>query len=99
MSMLTWREMVKIEPQLEQLLAATRRLDTGLESFCGVTAWCGFGGRPGLKMRMYHMVGFGSSKPELRTREAYELATKKLYAAIPPCRGCACVEEEELRCA
>jgi hypothetical protein len=95
-----WEDMVKVEPALTRLLkevVAADHHDTRV--FCGVTAWHGSGGRPGFKMRMYHTVGFGSSNVQLRTREAYEVALEKLYNALPPCRGCACVEEEELRCA
>jgi hypothetical protein len=95
-----WEDMVKIEPALARLLKDVEAADRhGIRAFCGVTAWHGSGGRLGLKMRMYQLAGFGSSNAGLRTREAYEVALEKLYNALPPCRGCACVEEEELRCA
>jgi hypothetical protein len=51
--------------------------------------------RPGFKMRAFRLVGFSCANPELRT-DAYETALEKLYAAFPPCRGCACLAEEEL---
>jgi hypothetical protein len=94
-----WDDMVKVEPALARLLKDVVVADHHhTRVFCGVTAWHGSGGRPGLKMRMYQLAGFGSSNADLRTREAYEVALEKLYNALPPCRGCACAEEE-LRCA
>jgi hypothetical protein len=94
-----WDDMVKVEPALTRLLREVMVADHhDPRVFCGVTAWHGSGGRPGFKMRMYQLAGFGSGNAALRTREAYEVATEKLYNALPPCRGCACAEEE-LRCA
>lgn len=94
-----WRELVRIEPGLDRLLADVRKSDTGQGRFCAVSAWHGYGGRPGFKGRMYQLAGFGSSRPELRTMAAYDTALKKLYGSLPPCRGCACVSEEEVCCA
>jgi len=92
-----WEALVQIEPRLATLLREVETADTGEKrSFCGVTAWHGSGGRPGFKMRAFRLVGFGCSNPELRTRDAYETVLEKLYAAFPPCRGCACLAEEEL---
>jgi hypothetical protein len=92
-----WEELVRIEPRLATLLKEVEAADAGEKrSFCGVTAWHGSGGRPGFKMRAFRLVGFGCSNPELRTRDAYETVLEKLYAAFPPCRGCACLAEEEL---
>jgi hypothetical protein len=91
----TWEDLVRAEPRLARLqedVAAADRL-TASSIFCAVCAWHGSGGRPGLKTRMYRLVGFGSSNPDLRTRRAYEVALETLYASLPPCRGCACGEE------
>src|SRR5262245_12732284 len=96
---MNWKALVKTEPRLGKLLDDIEAADSHLtRSFCAVTAWHGSGGRPGLKMRMYRLAGFGSANPELRTREAYELATQTLYGALPPCRGCACVIDDDWRC-
>jgi hypothetical protein len=92
-----WEALVRIEPRLATLLREVEAADTGEKrSFCGVTAWHGSGGRPGFKIRAFRLVGFGCSNPELRSRDAYETALEKLCAAFPPCRGCACLAEEEL---
>jgi hypothetical protein len=95
-----WEELVRMEPRLATLLKEVKTADSrATRSFCGVTAWHGSGGRPGFKMRAFRLAGFGCFNPELRTREAYETAMEKLYSSFPPCRGCACVAEEEVECA
>jgi hypothetical protein len=92
----TWEDLAKAEPRLERLLAEVRKADDGASRFCGVTAWHGCGGKPGLKMKAYRLTGFGAHEPSLRTMRAYEVATETLYGALPSCRGCACIEQEEL---
>jgi hypothetical protein len=90
----TWNDLVRTDPRLAGLLIEVRQLGATAPRFCGVSAWYGYGSRDGgVKARLYRLAGFGSNKPELRTREAYEVALETLYAALPPCRGCACVAD------
>jgi hypothetical protein len=59
--------------------------DPGGKSFCAEQLW-----HSRYKSRVGGLVGFNarSSHPEVRTREAYELACDVIREAMPPCRNC-----------
>ena len=89
----TWDALVAAEPRLADLLAEARRErpdDDG--RCCANEAWFGWRGRPGIKPRLVRLVGWHaeSSDPALGTVDAYDLAYKTIYAALPDCAGCGC---------
>jgi hypothetical protein len=92
---LTWRDLTKAEPRLERLYADVRQIkdDKSKPAFCANFVWYGYGKYRGhsLKERMYYLVGFMAANPELRTMDAYDIAYRKLYDALPDCRNCGCI--------
>jgi hypothetical protein len=85
-----WEDMVIVQPKLERLfveISTTRYL--GGPSFCAEQLWA-----KRFKPRLAWLVGCyaHSDDPRMHTMAAYDRAFEKLYAALPPCRGCACVE-------
>jgi hypothetical protein len=50
-------------------------------------------GERGFESQMTKLVGFYARNrhPELTTMEAYDVAGKKLYDALPRCRNCGCL--------
>jgi hypothetical protein len=86
----TWDGLVAIEPRLNQLLDEATHADSSTPHFCAVAAWYGYNDGIGFKGRMYRLVGFRAHDSRLQTMQAYEIATQKIYSALPPCRGCAC---------
>ncbi len=88
----TWDGLVMIEPRLGQLLDDASHAGSSDPRFCAVAAWYGYDDGVGFKGRMYRLVGFRAHDPRLQTMQAYEIATEKIYGALPPCRGCACNE-------
>jgi hypothetical protein len=86
---LTWRDLTKIEPRLVALYQEIRTIKDNGESFCANALWYGYASL-GFKDRMSRLVGFTADDPRLRTMEAYGVAYKKLYEALPNCRNCGC---------
>lgn len=86
---LTWRELVRREPRLAELLREAKAVDDSDPHFCANLVWYG---RGGLKERLCRLVGWEAEKddPVLRTPEAYDLAYEKIYNALPDCRDCDC---------
>ncbi len=91
----TWQDLVEREPRLAELRIAAERVRPPADaSFCANAAWYGYGGQIGLKPRLLRLVGWGaqSHDPVLRSCDAYDLVTEVLYALLPDCRGCGCVD-------
>jgi hypothetical protein len=92
---ISWRELTRIEPGLEDLYeyAKSVRDDPGKPSFCANAVWYGYGPYRdiGIKRELIWLVGRNRPDiPELQTHEAYDLAYKKIYWALPGCRNCCC---------
>ena len=92
---LTWAEMCVIKPRLSRLLREIQRVrdDGQSEYFCRNKRWYGWPPRDddGYKSEMHALVGFYAARPELATSQAYDVAYRTLYRALPPCRGpCGC---------
>jgi hypothetical protein len=88
MDKLTWRELVKIEPELGVLLKEIRQVkDLGGPSFCANQIWYSQ-----YKERLCRLAGWEAQKddPRLRSEAAYDLAYDKLYYTLPDCRNCNC---------
>ena len=94
--LLTWDEIVKLEPRVGELYRDVRKArdDKSKPSFCANAVWYGYRGHPGFKHRVEQLVGFETGPkqldPRLRTMEAYDLVYQKCYKALPNCRNCAC---------
>jgi hypothetical protein len=85
--------LARLEPRLLDLLAEARAHHRNRDPvFCANAVWCGYGGfRPGLKARLCRLVGWTAERGgDLRTSEAYMIAYRTIYQALPDCRRCLC---------
>jgi|SRR6516164_7432782 hypothetical protein len=81
-----WDDLVAAEPGLDRLYTTiVGTTDPGGRAFCAETLW-----HTEFKPRLLFLAGFRAQNPRLRNRMSYEVALDRLYAALPPCRGCAC---------
>lgn len=94
---ITWEEIVRIEPRLEQLAEEARAYKQATrykrKNVCANDRWYGYGpwrGR-GLRPMLVQLVGWCSPTPELQTREAYDVAYQYIYSLLPDCRNCRCL--------
>lgn len=99
---MTWDEMIRIEPQLAELLNDARAVRSTGDDFCANDVWYGYGpvveaGLAGLKARLCSLVGFGrDGDGYLGTPEAYDLAYQTIYNALPNCGSrCGCMRVGE----
>ncbi|KUK52543.1 MAG: hypothetical protein XD78_1902 [Desulfotomaculum sp. 46_296] len=77
---MTFNELTKIEPRLEQLYQEARQIDGSGKHFCANHIWY-----EEFKPRLLSMVGTGAARAELRTVEAYNCAYRRIYEALPDC--------------
>ncbi len=91
---ISWAKLVEHEPKLKDLYEEARSIkpEPG-EVYCANFTWYSPEGR-NMKKRMMKLVGIMRSGGPgiLRTSEAYDLAYKKIYNALPACRGCGCLD-------
>jgi hypothetical protein len=91
---LTWKELTRLEPRLEALYHKAKNVkdDRMREAFCANCCWYGYGRYEGegFKPQLLHLVGFQCDIPELKTMQAYDLAYRRIYDVLPPCRNCNC---------
>jgi hypothetical protein len=82
---MTWEEMVRIEPRLKALYneAKAVRDDKRKPSFCANAIWF-----ETFKPRLVRLVGCHAEKEPFRGGKAFTLAYRKVYNALPDCRGC-----------
>jgi hypothetical protein len=66
-----WDAMVLVEPNLARLIAEAE--------LRGESNWRCY---EGFKRQLYHLVGWGASKPELRGCDCYSTAIRKLTEAL-----------------
>ncbi|WHH60415.1 hypothetical protein [Petroclostridium sp. X23] len=72
---------MKIEPELQSLYnRALLYRGSKCHDFCANRVWYGKGG---LKQKLCTLVGFDANKPELVNSEAYDIAYRKIYNALP----------------
>jgi hypothetical protein len=94
---LTWEILTDLEPQLQDLYdrLRTTRDNRSTRHFCANDVWFGFhlGRGNSYKNALSRLVGWYRVSPGyevLFTSEAYEVAYRTLYGALPPCRNCGC---------
>src|SRR5262249_24967899 len=86
---LTLEELLALEPRLKPLFAEAKSFRRNTqEGFCANAVWFGYPGyEPGLKALLAELVGWYSRQEGvLGSREAYEVASRALYKALPDCR-------------
>lgn len=86
---LTWAQLVQLEPALGQLHLDCRFADRrNPDGFDAAQAWNGTSDVPGLKQRLDQLVGANAEKqdPRILSQQAYELAVAECYQALPPNR-------------
>ena len=84
---MNFSELTKIEPRLKQLYNKARQVDGSEANFCANRVWY-----EEFKPQLLNLVGQGAARPELQTVEAYDVAYKKIYRALPNCgEGCSCI--------
>lgn len=97
---LTWHKLAQLEPRLSEVLkqAQAIRDDRSDSSFCANRVWFGYDepgpGPRGFKSKVSSLVGWCSvnaGHPVLGSSEAYDLAYRTVYDALPDCRDCACL--------
>lgn len=88
---MTWKDIVRLEPRLADLLKEAQTVDGSGEHFCANRIWYGTPPDHGMKGRLQYLVGLMAANPKLRTSEAYDLAYQTIYRALPDCRRCMCL--------
>lgn len=95
--MITWEQLVEVEPRLAELLEEIKKVKDNPEepSFCANYEWYVRERADGrsFKRKMISLVGSEAetSNRLLSTSEAYDLAYGVLYDTLPGCRNCTCL--------
>ena len=77
-----WKELVKIEPRLNELLKIAKAEKSNGERYCANHVWYGL---HGLRSRLIYLVGWEANNPALRNSMCYDIAYEKIYEALPDC--------------
>ena len=98
MSVVSWEELVGLEPRLGALLEEARGVADpgGAGGFCREVRWRGLDGGPSLERAVRNLVGWEANPPDVRlvSWAAYRVAAETIRNAMPPCRpgaACGCV--------
>lgn len=79
-NLVTWEELIKIEPRLEKLLNKAQRYHlTAGADFCPINAWF----NEGLKEELTGLVGWYGEKEEISGAAHYDIAHRKIFGALP----------------
>jgi hypothetical protein len=84
-----WEELLSLEPGLSRLLETALAVR---DNNPDATMFCTYQHRLRIKARAIRLVGFQARNPDLRSMDAYTTALENLYAALPDCRNCPCLE-------
>lgn len=86
---MTFEELVKIEPKLNELLVEAQNYKRTFEN-CGCALNCDNAWNKELKPRLKGLVGWfaQSSNKEIHSSWAYDIAFHKIYGALPGCNEC-----------
>jgi hypothetical protein len=87
--MMTWEEMIALEPGLSQLLAIVSQAHLS-EGQCKDDLWYGPGG---FKESLLELAGAGARVPSLGSINAYNTTYDKMYGGLPKCECCHPIEE------
>lgn len=85
-----WTEIIKQEPKLEIIYQRARNHKKyPNEVFCANAIWFGHN-CPSMRNEVEELVGWFCKKPKLTSSKAYDIATDKIFRALPNCEGCSC---------
>jgi hypothetical protein len=84
-----WKQLCRHEPELKMLLAVAEMLQSTPrhQVFCANRVWLHV-----FRPRVCQLVGSSAKDPALRSSHCYDVAHRKIYFALPDCRGCKCLE-------
>jgi hypothetical protein len=88
---LTWEDIIKIEPKLEELYIKAKSFNEDCDknkNSCANRVWYGFGGKKSLKKEMSKLVGWDCNNELLNTTSAYDISYHTIYDVLPDCKGC-----------
>ena len=86
---MTFDDLCRMEPKLQELLETARAADDKSgRYFCAFSTWH----KRGFKNRITELVGWHAVEAleVLQTKEAFEMARKAIRESLPPCRGGGC---------
>ena len=83
---ITWEEITRIEPELQNLLEEAKAVKAENDNFCANKVWV-----REFKLRLVKLVGYEAKLKSLQNKEAYDLAYDKIYKELPDCRNCSCL--------
>jgi hypothetical protein len=86
---LTWCELVKREPELRTLFEKAKAVDDSDPHFCANRVWYRH-----FKPVLCDLVGWDARVQDgvVNSSEAYDIAYRKIYQALPDCKDCACID-------
>jgi len=76
---MTWEEIIRIDHRLGMMYEMAKGMKRH-EGFCANKVWYTI-----YKPRLVQLVGWSAAKEELRNSEAYDIAYRKIYDALPDC--------------
>lgn len=89
-SRITFDRICELDPEVRRLLEYAKRAGIGDKHFDGIAAWFGEFGyeQYSLKQRLCDLVGWSRHRDpvELQSSEAYDVAYKTIFDAMPPDR-------------
>jgi hypothetical protein len=97
MKRITWKELVKIEPELLELAKeaqAYKEESKGKDYVCANDRWYGYGKwrDKSIRLRLIQLVGWTrKDDARLYTSEAYDVAYQHVYNLLPDCKNCWCI--------
>lgn len=84
---LTFKQLTEIEPRLQNLFDEASKYRPNRARFCANDVWFTI-----FKPKVIRLVGFYATKQDevLGTSEAFDVACKTIYDALPSCGECSC---------
>lgn len=83
---MTWKDMVEIEPELQEMFGYAKSLDGSEKNFCANRIFY-----DELKPAIENLVGWGARNSLLKSKKCYDKAYNKIWKALPPCKDCGCL--------
>jgi hypothetical protein len=77
----TFQQLVRIEPRLKELAARAAAIDGSDPDFCANRVWYGT-----FKPALLKLVGWEATHPLLKSEAAYDAAYDYLYQRLPDCK-------------
>jgi hypothetical protein len=81
LQIVTFEQLVKIEPRLKDLDRQAAEVDGSDSDFCANRVWYG-----SLKPTLLKLVGWEAAHPLLKSETAYDVAYEHIYNRLPDCK-------------